>query len=73
MIVRKDEMRASKAMQHRVENTPNIEVLWNTTTKEITGDKTVNGVVIVNTKTNVEKKLDVQGFFDKAHGSDKGE
>jgi len=63
MIVRKGEMRASKAMQHRVENTPNIEVLWNTSTKEILGDKTVNGVVVVNNKTGEEKKLDVQGFF----------
>lgn len=41
MIVRKDEMRASKAMQHRVLNTANIEVLFNTETKEILGDKTV--------------------------------
>lgn len=63
MIIRRDEMRASKAMQHRVENTPNIEVLWNTTTKEIVGDKTVNGVIVTNTKTGEEKKLDVQGFF----------
>jgi thioredoxin reductase (NADPH) len=63
MIVRREEMRASKAMQHRVENTPNIEVLWNTSTKEIVGDKTVNGVVVVNSKTGEEKKLDVQGFF----------
>ncbi len=63
MIVRKGEMRASKAMQHRVEHTPNIEVLWNTTTKEILGDKTVNGVVVVNNKSGEEKKLDVQGFF----------
>ncbi len=63
MIVRKDEMRASKAMQHRVEHTPNIEVLWHSTTKEILGDKTVNGVSIVNNKTGEEKKLDVQGFF----------
>jgi thioredoxin reductase (NADPH) len=63
MIVRRDEMRASKAMQHRVENTPNIEVLWNTSTKEIVGDKTVNGVVVFNNKTNEERKLDVQGFF----------
>jgi thioredoxin reductase (NADPH) len=46
-----------------VENTPNIEVLWNTSTKEIIGDKTVNGVVVLNNKTNEERKLDVQGFF----------
>ncbi|HEX5002531.1 MAG TPA: FAD-dependent oxidoreductase, partial [Bacteroidia bacterium] len=42
MIVRRNEMRASKAMQHRVENTPNIEVLYNHETKEIIGDQTVS-------------------------------
>jgi thioredoxin reductase (NADPH) len=41
MLVRRDEMRASKAMIHRVENTPNIEVLFNHETVEILGDKTV--------------------------------
>src|SRR3954468_5150081 len=63
MIVRRGEMRASKALQHRVEHTANIEVLWNTATKEITGDKTVNGVIVEDTKTGESKKLDVQGFF----------
>jgi thioredoxin reductase (NADPH) len=63
MIVRRDEMRASKALQHRVENTPNIEVLWNTSTKEILGDKTVNGVIVTNNKTGEEKKIEIQGFF----------
>jgi thioredoxin reductase (NADPH) len=63
MIVRRDELRASKAMQHKVQNTPNIEVLWNHITKEIVGDKTVNGVIIQNTQTGAEKKLDVSGFF----------
>lgn len=63
MIVRRGEMRASKAMQHRVENTPNIEVLWNSTTKEINGDKTVNGATIVNNLTGEERKLDITGFF----------
>jgi len=63
MIVRRDEMRASKAMQHRVENTPNIEILWNHETKEILGDKTVEGVRVVNVKTGIEKTLNVTGFF----------
>jgi thioredoxin reductase (NADPH) len=63
MIVRKGEMRASKAMQHRVENTANIEVLWNSSTKEITGDKTVNGVIVHNNKNGTERKLDISGFF----------
>ena len=63
MIVRKGEMRASKAMLHRVEHTPNIEVLFNHETKEILGDKTVDGVMVVNNQTRDERKLDVTGFF----------
>ena len=62
MIIRKDEMRASKAMQHRVLNTPNIEVIFNSKTKEILGEKTVDGALIVNNKGE-ERKLDVTGFF----------
>ncbi|MBK7855065.1 MAG: thioredoxin-disulfide reductase [Bacteroidetes bacterium] len=63
MIVRKDEMRASKAMQHRVENTANIEILFNTETKEIIGDKGVTGAIVVNNKTGKEQTLNVTGFF----------
>lgn len=63
MIVRKGELRASKAMQHRVLNTPNIEVLFNHETKEITGDKGVDGAILINTKTNEEIKINVTGFF----------
>jgi thioredoxin reductase (NADPH) len=64
MIVRRDEFRASKAMMHRVLHTPNIEVLYNTETKEIIGDgQSVTGVVVVNNKTNEETTLDVTGFF----------
>jgi thioredoxin reductase (NADPH) len=63
MIVRKDELRASKAMQHRVLNTPNIEVLFNHETKEITGDKGVDGAILINNKTNEEVKINVTGFF----------
>jgi len=63
MIVRRGEMRASKAMQQRVLNTPNIEVLWDSETKEILGDKTVTGALIINHKTKQERKLEVTGFF----------
>ena len=63
MLVRRDEMRASKAMQHRVMNTENIEVLWNTETVEILGEKNVEGVKILNNKTNEESVLDCTGFF----------
>ncbi len=64
MIVRRDELRASKAMQTRVMNTPNIEILWNSKTKEIVGDgKTVTGALIENVKTGEIRQIDVQGFF----------
>ncbi|GAB3907387.1 thioredoxin-disulfide reductase [Mucilaginibacter boryungensis] len=64
MLVRRDEFRASKAMMHRVLNTHNIEILYNTETKEILGDGlNVTGVRVHNNKTNDEKTLDVTGFF----------
>jgi thioredoxin reductase (NADPH) len=64
MIVRRDELRASKAMQNKVMNTANIEVLWNSVTKEITGDgKTVTGALIENVKTGEVRQIEVQGFF----------
>jgi thioredoxin reductase (NADPH) len=62
MIVRKDQMRASKAMQHRVLNTPNIEVLFNSETKEIIGGKGVESAIIVNDKGE-ERTLTITGFF----------
>lgn len=63
MIVRRGEMRASKAMQHRVMNTPNIEILWHTETMEVLGENGVEGVKVINTETNEEQVLDVTGFF----------
>ena len=63
MLVRRDEMRASKAMQHRVENAPNIEILWNTETDEILGDHAVEGVRVVNNLTGEKREIDVKGFF----------
>ncbi len=63
MIVRKDEMRASKAMQHRVKNTANIEIIYNSETHDILGKETVEGVVVKNGLTNELRTLDVTGFF----------
>jgi thioredoxin reductase (NADPH) len=63
MIVRSDKMRASKAMQHRVESTPNIEVLWNTETLEILGDQGVEGARFKNNVTDVESTIPITGFF----------
>lgn len=63
MIVRRDEFRASKAMQHRVENTPNIEILFNTETEEILGTNVVEGVRVVNNKTGEKREIPIYGFF----------
>lgn len=64
LIVRRNEMRASKIMQSRVLNTPNIEIHWNTETDEILGDDSgVTGVRVVNNKTGEKKEIPIQGFF----------
>jgi len=63
MVVRKDEMRASKAMQHRVTNTENIEVLYNHQTVEVLGDEVVTGAKLINNQTQEERVVDVTGFF----------
>jgi len=64
LLVRKGEMRASKIMQQRVQNTPNIQIHWNTETEEILGDEQgVTGVRIVNSTTGRKTELAVQGFF----------
>lgn len=64
LIVRRDEMRASKIMQQRVLNTPNIEIHWNSETDEILGDDSgVTGVRLINNKTTEKKDITVQGFF----------
>jgi len=64
MIVRRDEMRASKIMQKRVLGAHNIEVLWNTVTEEILGDdELVSGVRVKDTSTGAVRILDVKGFF----------
>jgi thioredoxin reductase (NADPH) len=68
LIHRRDQLRASKAMQNKVLSTPNIEVLWNHEVKEIVGNvqgftKALNGAILVNNKTGEEKKIDIEGFF----------
>lgn len=62
LIVRKNYLRASKAMQERVEKNPKIEVLYEHQTKEIFGEKAVDGVILTNSKGE-EKKIAVTGFF----------
>lgn len=63
MLVRKNQMRASKIMQERVERTPNIKIYWNTETEEILGDKKVDAVKVRNNLTNETQVIPVSGFF----------
>lgn len=63
MLVRRDELRASAIMQHRVKNTKNIEILWNTETEEILGEDEVEGVRVVNNQTGEKREIPVKGFF----------
>jgi len=63
MLVRKDYMRASKAMQHRVNKTENIEVLFNTEIDEVLGGNVVEGVRAVNNQTGDKTEIPVTGVF----------
>jgi thioredoxin reductase (NADPH) len=63
ILVRKDYMRASKAMQHRVQKTENIEVMYNTELDEVLGDKVVEGVRVFNNQTQEKQVIDVTGLF----------
>lgn len=63
ILVRKDFMRASKAMQHRVDKTANIEVKYNTEIEEVLGAKVVEGVRVVNNKTKKTEVIDITGVF----------
>ncbi len=64
-IVRRDELRASKAMQHKVLTNPKIEVLWNSVTEKICGDDMdgVTGADLKDVKTGETKHIDIAGFF----------
>ena len=63
MIVRRDEMRASKVMQERVKATPNIHIYWNSEVDEVLGDKKVSGLRIRNNKSGEKKELTLDAFF----------
>lgn len=64
MIVRRDELRASKVMQERVLSNPKIEMLWHHVTQEILGDDSgVTGALLKNVQTGEDKKIDITGFF----------
>ena len=63
LVHRRDELRASKAMQHRVMKAANIEIIWDSVPVEVLGEKTVDGVMLENVKTGEKTRLDIQGFF----------
>ncbi|MFT4968839.1 MAG: thioredoxin reductase (NADPH), partial [Chitinophagales bacterium] len=63
MLVRRDEMRASKIMQDRVLKTKNIQVYWNSETDEILGEEEVEGVRMVNNITGEKTEIPIKGFF----------
>ncbi|HMG16033.1 MAG TPA: FAD-dependent oxidoreductase, partial [Saprospiraceae bacterium] len=63
LIVRRDEMRASKIMQERVKNTENIKIHWDSVTEEVIGKDEVEGVRIINTKTGIKTVIAIRGFF----------
>jgi thioredoxin reductase (NADPH) len=63
LLVRKEEMKASKIMQQRVLSNPKIQVFFNTEVTEIAGENHVESVNIVNNKTEETSVLSVQGYF----------
>ncbi len=63
MLVRRDEMRASKIMQERVKNTENIKIHWNTSTVDVIGENEVESVQVVNNVTKEESNIPIKGFF----------
>tara|TARA_Y100000768_G_scaffold15527_1_gene10806 strand:+ start:1496 stop:2428 length:933 start_codon:yes stop_codon:yes gene_type:complete len=63
MIIRRNEMRASKAMQHRVNKTKNIEIMYETEISEVLGDKVVEAVEVISNKTKIKSKIIVSGLF----------
>lgn len=63
MVIRRDEMRASKIMQERVLNTKNIKIYWNSETDEVLGENVVEAVRLHNTKTGEKTTIPISGFF----------
>ena len=63
MLVRKDHMKASKAMQHRVTSTTNIDLRYNTEIDDVLGDQVVEGLRLVNNKTGIKEEISITGLF----------
>ncbi|MDC8003513.1 thioredoxin-disulfide reductase [Aureisphaera galaxeae] len=63
MLVRRDEMRASKAMQHRVNAMKNIDLRYNTEVDEVIGDMVVEGLRMKNNATGEKEEIEITGLF----------
>ena len=63
MLVRGDQMRASKAMQHRVNSTKNIDVRFNTEVDEVIGEQVVEGLRMLNKETGEKEQIYITGLF----------
>ena len=63
MLIRKDHMRASKAMQHRLSSLKNIEIRYNTEVDEVLGDQVVEGLRMVNNQTGEKEDIAITGLF----------
>ena len=63
MLVRKEQMRASKVMQHRVTNTPNIDLKYNTEIDEVLGQQVVEGLRMRNNNTGTTEEIPITGLF----------
>jgi thioredoxin reductase (NADPH) len=63
MLIRSDKMRASRVMQERVQQTPNIKVYWNSEADEVLGESRVDGLRVRNNKTGDKQVVPISGFF----------
>jgi thioredoxin reductase (NADPH) len=63
MLIRRDKMRASRVMQERVQQTPNIKIYWNSEADEVLGESRVEGLRILNTSTGDKQVIPISGFF----------
>lgn len=63
MIVRRDQLRASKIMQKRAQTNPKIEILWNTKVADVLGDQVITGLKLEDTQTGKQRELAVSGLF----------
>lgn len=63
MLVRKDHMRASKAMQHRVNSLENIEIRYNSEIEEVLGEQVVEGIRVVNNQSGATENIPITGLF----------